>query len=382
MTKSAQASNRSAVEFMLAFVLMLIATLVFFPKGAYAQLDQGAIFGTVEDTTGAVIPSAQVTLTNTDTGFALQTETNGQGFYTFSPIKIGHYRASISKDGFKTLTQNNIQVNVQQRLELTVRLQPGDANTTVIVSEEPPILQTGEGSTGMTLNTQAIQNAPLNQLNWVYLVHLAPGVTPSSGTGARGAATGDFMANGQRAEQNNFILDGTDNNVNIPDFLNGSSFAVNPPPDALSQFKVQTTAFSAEFGHSAGAVVNASVKSGTNSIHGDVWEDFRDDKLNAANWNTPTKPKFHRNLFGATFGAPVIPNHLFLFGYGDGNRITAASSTLLSVPTPLMRQGDFTELLNPSLTPSGFATQLYQPGSAGSQRLSCNGQNNVICSGQ
>ena len=139
----------------------------------------------------------------------------------------------------------------------------------------------------------------------MYLAQLAPGACPRPGSRAKG--TGDFDANGMRAEQNNFVLDGMDNNAVTVDFLGGASYLINPPPDALAEFKVSTSNYSAEFGHSAGAVVNASIKSGTNQIHGDLWEYFRNDYLDAHDWVTPPAadtPEYRQNQFGATLGFP------------------------------------------------------------------------------
>lgn len=348
----------------------------------HAQMDQGAIVGTVQDSSGAVISGALVDLINTDTGLALHTTTDKNGVYVFSPIKIGSYQISASMQGFATTTQENLHLNVQQRLDVLLQLKPGSVSTTVNVSTAPPLLQTDDGSTGTTFSSRTLESVPLSQLNYVWLVQMAPGVTGSVGTGARGQLSGDFVANGQRPEQTNYVLDGVDNNVAIQDFMNGSSSVITPPPYALSEFKVQTTAYSAEFGHSAGSAVNATTKSGTNAIHGALWEYFRDSTLNTAAWESLTKPPFHQNLFGATFGAPILKNKLFFFGYGENNRVLNGVTYTESVPTALMRQGNFTELLNPSLTSSGEAIKLYQPGSAGTVPLTCNGQANVICSNQ
>ena len=151
---------------------------------------------------------------------------------------------------------------------------------TVTVTAAPPLLQSESASVGQVMSTETINDTPLNGRNWVYIAQLTAGVDPGlSAGGARGGGTGDFSANGQRTTQNNFILDGVDNNVNVDDFQNGASYNVRPPPDALAEFKIDTSNYSAEFGHSAGAVLNASIKSGTNQIHGDVWEYVRNNKL-------------------------------------------------------------------------------------------------------
>ncbi len=227
------------------------------------------------------------------------------------------------------------------------------------------------------MSTQTINDIPLNGRNAVYVAQLAAGVV--QGVGGRGVGTGDFTANGQRPTENNFILDGIDNNTAVPDFLNGASFVVNPPPDALAEFKIQTSNYSAEFGHSAGAVMNTSIKSGTNQIHGSLWEYFRNTSLDAKDWNALSIPTYHENQFGATLGTPILKNKLFFFGYAEANRIVFGNPFTVSVPSALMRTGDFSELLNPALTSSATAVTLYQPGSAGTQLLLCNGQQNVIC---
>jgi hypothetical protein len=349
----------------------------------FSQTDQGGITGVVQDTSGAVIPNAHITVTNIDIGLALETKTNESGIYTVAPIKIGNYTVTAAAPGFRTVTRENLRVDVQQRLGVNVTLPAGAVSETVTVSDAPPLLQTQEGSVGQVISADTINNTPLNGRNWVYIAQLTAGVAPPFGN-TRGSGTGDFVANGQRAEQNNFILDGVDNNTNLVDFLNGSSFVVRPPPDALAEFNLQTSNFSAEFGHSAGAVLNASIKSGTNQVHGDVWEYARNTSLDARNWNALTIPPYHENQFGATFGFPILRNKLFYFGDAEANRISIGNTNVLTTPTPLMRQGNFSELLNTSLTGAAHPVQLYQPNSGGgaNNQVSCNGQNNVLCSGQ
>ena len=350
----------------------------------FAQADQGTITGVVQDSSGAVIPNAAVTLTSTETNLALQTTSNATGIFIFSPVKIGDYKLSAGAPGFSTVLQDHLHLNVQQRLNVPLTLNPGSVQQTVTVDSAPPLLQNQETSTGQVISTQTINDTPLNGRNWVFIAQLTAGVDP--GNGSRGSGTGDFSANGQREEQNDFILDGVDNNTDTEDFLNGASFVVRPPPDALSEFKVQTSDYSAEFGHSAGAVVNATIKSGTNNMHGDLWEYFRNDVLDARDYFAQTVPEYRENQFGATLGFPIIRNKLFFFGDTEANRIVQGSPTTITVPTALERQGNFSELLNPSINGTGIPIQLYQPGSAGgpggSATLSCHGQNNVFCPGQ
>ena len=349
--------------------------------GLQAQVDQGAITGMVEDSTGAAIANAHVTLTNTDTGLILQRDANASGVYVFSPVKIGNYQVSASAPGFETTSQQNVRVDIQQRLNVDLKLRPGAATENVTVSSEPPLLQTQDSAVGEVISTETINETPLNGRNWVYIAQLTAGVAPPFGN-TRGSGTGDFVANGQRAEQNNFILDGVDNNTNLIDFLNGASFVMRPPPDALAEFSLQTSNFSAEFGHSAGAVMNASIKSGTNQIHGDAWEYLRNTNLDSKDWDATSIPPYHQNQFGATLGLPIWKNRLFYFGDMEANRISIANPETTTVPTALMRTGDFSELLNTNLTNQGVPVQLYQPNSGGAQTLQCNGNNNVFCQNQ
>ena len=238
-----------------------------------AQVHQGAITGVVTDTTGASVTGATVTLIATDTGLDLQQTTDRSGIYTFSPVKIGRYSVKASAAGFAVTARENIVLNIQSRPSVNLSLKPGEQSETVTVSTAPPLLETQTGAIGQVVEAKVINETPLNGRNWAFIAQLTNGVTPSLGN-TRGSGKGDFIANGQRATQNNFILDGVDNNTNLVDFLNGSTFVQRPPPDALAEFNVQTSNYSAEFGHSAGAVMNASIKSGTNAIHGNLWDTF------------------------------------------------------------------------------------------------------------
>lgn len=349
------------------------------PECVFAQADQGSVSGVVTDSSGAVVAQAKVTLTDVDTGLVLKTQTSATGVYFFSPVKIGNYSVSATAPGFSTTTQQGIHVDAQSKLNIPIALKLGAVSQSVTVSTAPPLLQTESGSVSQVMSTRTINNMPLNGRNAMYVAQLAPGVV--SGIGGRGLGTGDFTANGQRPTQNNFILDGIDNNTAVPDFLNGSSFVVNPPPDALAEFNVQTSNYSAELGHSAGAVMNTSVKSGTNELHGDLWEYVRNTDLDAQDWNAKKIPAYHENQFGATLGAPILKNRIFFFGYAEANRIVYGQTYTESIPSEPMRTGDFSELLNPALTANGAAVTLYQPGSAGTQALACNGQQNVMCPG-
>ncbi|WP_246153427.1 TonB-dependent receptor [Terriglobus albidus] len=380
---NARAVNQLCTRRGMAWVLsMLLALVSLATHPLYAQVDQGAITGTVSDPSGAAVPNATVTVTNVDTGFVLTDRTDSRGTYTFSPIKIGKYSVKVTASGFSTKQQENIQLHVAERATVDIALQVG-AEETVVVTTEAPLLQTGDGSTGQVIEAQTIVDTPLNGRNYVFIAQLAAGIAP--GNGSRGSGKGDFSANGMRSEQNNFLLDGVDNNVNVVDFFNGASYSVKPPPEALAEFKVQTGAYSAEYGHSAGAVVNVSVKSGTNSIHGSAWEYIRNDAFDIHEWasfGNPV-PKYRQNQFGGTLGFPIIKDKLFLFGDVEANRIIFGESGNITVPTTLMRQGNFSELLNPAKTGNSNPVQLLQPNSGNiATPMSCNGQNNVLCASQ
>ena len=351
--------------------LFVLGFCCVFTGMALAQVDQGAINGVVKDTKGAVVQGAQVTLTNTDTNFSLKNTTDAKGNYSFSPIKIGHYILSASAPKFATTTQENITVNIQDILNIGLTLKPGGVSETVTVTSAPPILDNENATVGQVMDTDTINATPLNGRNWVYIAQLTAGVAPGlSAGGARGGGTGDFSANGQRTTQNNFILDGVDNNVNVDDFQNGASYNVRPPPDALAEFKIDTSNYSAEFGHSAGAVLIASVKSGTNKFHGDAWEYVRNNRFDGADWTAGgVVPAYHQNQFGATLGGPIWKNKLFYFGDAEMNRIAIAYPLLLSVPTATERTGDLSEWFLTAKTGKNAPFGFFEPNSAGQVAL-------------
>ncbi len=328
---------------------------------ARAQVDQGSISGTIRDSSGAGIPGAKITVTNTATDFAITVTTDSSGNYTATPLKLGNYTVKVHAVGFAEATQDNVQVNVASTTTADVQVGVEGTQQNVVVTSAPPALQTEEASTGQVVSSEVINDTPLNGRNFTFIAQLSAGVEPSE-QGSRGANKGDFSANGQRSEQNNFILDGVDNNANLVDFLNGASFVIKPPPDALQEFKVQTGDYTAELGHSAGAVLNVATKSGTNRFHGDLWEYFRNDVLNDRDFFQTFKPKYRQNQFGATLGGPLIKDKLFFFGDAEANRIIFGQTGIFTVPTLAERTGDFSDLLNAANNGRGQAYNLYQPG--------------------
>jgi hypothetical protein len=333
----------------LADCLTLLCLAFLFVQGrAFGQVEEGSITGLVQDPTGAVVPKAEVSLLNTDQGITLQTRTDASGSFTFSPVRAGHYSITVTAQGFAKTTQTALTVNVAQSLQVNIVLKVGQATESVQVNTAPPLLQTEEASVGQVVGSQEINDLPLNSRNFTFLAQLGAGMqTPEADTRGN-AANGAFSANGLRPAQNNYLLDGIDNNSGAVDFLNGTNYIILPPVDAIQEFKVESADFSAELGRAAGAVVNATVKSGTNNIHGAAWEFFRNDKLDAADYfenNTGVKKgELRKNQFGADIGGPIIKNKVFFFGDYEGNRRVQGTIGTGDVPTALERSSGYTNL--------------------------------------
>jgi len=347
---------------------MAFFLLTFVSQGAFAQLDQGSITGTITDSSGANIAGATVTLTNVNTGLTFSRTTNGAGEYTFTPLKIGDYKLKVSAPGFESVERTNLRVDVSDQIGLNLKLKPGNVTQTVEVSAEAQ-LQIEDASTGQVFTTSQLEDLPILDRNYLFLAELTTGVNAPNQGNTQTSGSGAFSSNGSRASQNNFILDGVDNNSNMQDFLNGATYAVRPPPEALEEFKVQSSNYSAELGRSTGAAVNASIKAGTNTVHGSLWEYLRNDRLTALNYNfnAPTpepSTAYHENIFGATLGGPILRDKLFIFADGQGTRVSIyqPQQTNLTVPTAAVRTGDFSQYLNPDLTNGNNAITLYKTG--------------------
>jgi Carboxypeptidase regulatory-like domain len=318
----------------------------------HAQVDTGTILGTVTDSSGAPVHGANVTLTNEGTSAALSTTTGADGGYKFTPVMIGSYKLSASYQGFQTTTQTHIQVNVGADVVIDFSLKPGQVSEIVEVTSTTPVLETQNASVGQVVDSRSVNDLPLNGRNFTFLAQLAAGVNSPQADTRGNAASGAFAANGDRPAQNNYLLDGIDNNSDTVDFLNGTNYVVLPPVDAIQEFKVQTSDFSAEFGRSGAAVLNATIKSGTNNFHGDVWEFFRNDKLDAADFfeNAGGIPKgeLRQNQFGFTVGGPVVlpkfngRNKVFFFADYEGFRRVQGTILTGSVPTAAERASGYT----------------------------------------
>lgn len=329
-----------------AFTVLFLLMLVVLAAPLFAQKDAGAIVGVVRDASGAVVTDAKVTVTDVERGTEVVVSTNTEGQYVASPLKIGRYSVTVERKGFKKAVAGPVQVNIQDRVGVDVKLEPGMATEIVNVSSERPQLETETSDLGQVVDSRTINALPLNGRNYAQLALLGTGVAAAE-PGSRVETTYGFSANGARSLQNNFLLDGIDNNANLGDVLNGAAYVVQPAVDAIAEFKVETNAYSAEFGRGNGAVMNAVIKSGTNQIHGDVWEYLRNEKLDAVNaFDIFGQQPYKQNQFGFTLGGPIIKNKLFFFGDYEGLRIRHALPQLSTVPTPAEISGDFSAFLD------------------------------------
>lgn len=348
-----------------ARLALLLSAVLLWIRPLAAQIDQGAIRGTVLDQSGAVVPGAKVTVTNEDTGLVLETTSAGDGAYSFSPIKIGNYTVAVQKPGFQTVSHAHVGVHVSEQVKVDFQLEPGQVNQQIEVTSALPLLETQSSTVGQDLTRQQVNDLPLNGRNYTMLARIAPGVTAMSS--GRVSATGGFTANGLPWSHNSYILDGIDNNNDTVDYLNGAAFVILTPPDAVQEVNVQTSNFSAEYGRAGSAVVNATTRSGTNRLQGDLWEYLRNDKLDASSWSANraglTKPELRQNQFGFTIGGPVyIPhvynghNKTFFFGDYQGTRIAQTALKNPTVPTALERSSGFTNFQELIYTQSGTLT--------------------------
>src|SRR5712691_9978101 len=320
---------------------------VFSVCAALAQVDSGGISGVVSDTTGAVIPGARVRIVQENTNVATDLLTNASGFYAHPGTRPGAYRFAATQESFRAERRTGIELRVQDRLEVSFQLEVGTASAEVTVSAAAPLLESETSSLGQVIEEKTITDLPLNGRNFIQLATLGAGTLPSTRTAERD----NFISNGARAVQNSYLLDGIDNRNRIMGFDKSSAQIVQPIIDGIQEFKVQTATFSAEFGQAAGGVVNVTMKSGTNSYHGNVFEFLRNSDLDATPYFQPAggKPLFIQNQFGATLGGPVIRNRMFFFAGWQSSREVNAAPQIASVPTSDTRQGVFPgKVTNPS----------------------------------
>jgi hypothetical protein len=358
-----------AMTVVLAISLMLAGV-------AAAQKDTGSIVGTVRDQSGAAVMGAKVDVTDVDRGTSFDTTTNSTGEYVAGPLKSGRYNVTVQKSGFKKSVVGPIELNVQERPAVDVTLQVGRVEEAVTVTSQGQQLETETSDLGQVISARRISTLPLNGRNYAQLAQLGAGVAPSE-PGSRVSASYGFSANGARALQNNFLLDGVDNNANLGDVLNETAFVIQPSVDAIAEFKVQTNAYSAEFGRGNGAILNAVIKSGTNQFHGGFYDFLRNEKLDATNpFEAFGRQPYRQNQFGFTIGGPIIKSRTFFFADYEGLRVRQAIPHLSLIPTATMIGGDFSDALTGTIAPQ--VDPITGVPIANSTALDCNGNPSFV----
>ncbi|MDQ2900923.1 MAG: TonB-dependent receptor, partial [Acidobacteriota bacterium] len=333
-----------------------------------AQTITGTITGTVTDASGAVAPNVTVTATNTNTNLTNETKTNPAGVYTLPFLPIGSYTVSAEAAGFKKAVIGPFSLETNQTARVDVSMAVGQVSERVEVTGAAPILQTETAQTGAIITAKDAADLPVNGRNFTQLTLLAPGaVTPNPGsfTGPRQFGGGRPYVNGNREQSNNFLLDGVDINEPIDNLV-----GYNPNVDALQEMQVLTGNGSAEFGNGNGAIVNMSTKSGSNAFHGNAFEFFQNDRLNANSYfnnrNGAAKQAYHQNIYGGTFGGPIKRDRLFFFVDYQGTKARNSGPSSATVVPQSLRNGDLslysTQKIVDPLTGLAFPNNVIPPG--------------------
>ncbi len=335
----------------------LAAALLFLSAPVLAQQDQGVITGTIMDATGAVIPGAAVSIRETNTGITVDRQANASGTYVSGPLKVGVYEISVETEGFKKSVRSGVEIHAGDRMGLNFNLEVGNVVEVVEVTGTTPLLETESATLAYTVERQQIEDLPISGRNYQSLALLTSGVVPEIGGRDRGPLGdsrlgGGFVSHGQPVGQNNFLIDGIDNNSTIMGQQDRKAQALIPSMDAVQEFKVQTSNYSAEYGRNAGAVVNVTIRGGTNDFHGSAYEFLRNDAFDAReafarndrDGDGKADPEILRqNQYGATFGGPIKKNTAFFFASWEAWKLRKSQSDILTIPTQLERSGDFSQ---------------------------------------
>lgn len=306
----------------------------------YSQFDTAAVLGTVRDGSGLPVQNAVVTLSSIQTGVRTTTTTDSAGSYQFLTVRIGEYRVSAENAGFKTAMSAAFTVTVNARQRVDLNLEVGAVSESVTVNDAVAQLETDSSSRGTVVGGRQIVNLPLNGRAYADLALLAPGVRRSGIANSRDAS---FNVNGMRSSQNNFVVDGVDNNSYGTSNQGFSNQVVQLSPDAVQEFRVETNNFSAEFGRAGGAVINATIRSGTNQFHGAAWHYLRNTALNATGFFKPVnneKPVLIQNQFGGAIGGPIVKEKMFFFADYESFRRISKRITFSTLPLMEERQGN------------------------------------------
>jgi hypothetical protein len=356
-TPKRSALGRRAIAF--GSAIALFACLLI--SHGSAQTTTGTISGTVTDSTGSIVPNANIIVTGVQTGISQSTQSNASGNYIFPALTTGDYTLSIQAAGFGSEKQTGLHLDVSQDLVSNVVLKVGNVTETISVSAAAALVELRESQLSTTVERKQISDLPLNGRAAISLVQLVPGVTTFTPSATIGDTAGNkFSLNGNRTNENSYYLDGS---YDTSFMSQGGN--VFPNPDALQEFRVLTNNFDAEYGRYPGGVVNAITRSGTNAYHGLAYDYLRNSALNLKNYFATRITPLVQNQFGAAFGGPIIRNKAFIFGSYEGLRISTPTqilSTSVNLPTAAEEQGNFTALPTSK-----------QP------NVSCNGVSGVIC---
>lgn len=334
---------------MLCVVVVAISVFYTTSVSMHAQVTGGTISGTVTDTTGRVVANARISFANVETGVSREVTTNDEGFYSAPNLLAGTYNVKFTAPGFNTEAKSGITLTVAASVTLDQTLRVGSITETVSVQSEVPAVQTSSSDISAVVNATTVRELPLNGRSWTDLAELQPGVNAihtqpdfSAGTDRGNRGFGQQLTiSGARPQQNNYRLDG----VSLNDYANGAPGSVlggNLGVDAIQEFSVITSNYSADYGKTSGGVVNAITRSGTNQIHGSVYEFLRNSRLDAKNYfDDPTQsiPPFKRNQFGGAIGGPIVKDHTFFFADYEGIRQSKGISTVATVPSENARAG-------------------------------------------
>src|SRR4029079_710737 len=330
-------------------LLVVVALLALLPTAAFAQVDRATLTGTVKDGAGAVLPGATVTVTNVATGVTASQTTTETGSYLLVNLIPGRYQVDVELSGFKKSSQI-VTLDVGQRARVDATLEVGNFNETVTVAETTQLLNPNDATLGGVVPQMQVANLPLAIRNWDDLLTLVPGVQQDryteQGGGTSFGRTGGINVHAARARQNNSLLDGVDNNSISENVQELTTQVSRPSVDAIQEFKVVTSPYSAEYGRSPGAAVSVSTKSGTNGLKGTGYEYFRNDAMDTIDFFSKKagapKPANDQNQWGGNAGGPIVKNKAFFFGDYESTRITKGVTRLTRVPTADERAGIFT----------------------------------------
>lgn len=333
---------------------LVLGLLCAFSSMLFGQFDSASILGTIKDSQGGAIANVKVILKSLDNGVEQNAVTDADGNYQFGSAKIGRYEVSASAPGFKKAVAQPFTATVGARQRLDLTLQVGDVAESVTVSDAAAVLETETSSRGTVVSAQQILNLPLNGRAYADLALLAPGVRRSLLTAFAGRDA-SFNVNGMRSSQNNFVIDGVDNNAYGTSNQGFSNQVVQISPDAVQEFRIETNNFSAEYGRAGGAVINATIRSGGNQFHGAAWEFLRNTNLNAFGFfkndlnrdgriDKSDKPVLKQNQFGVAIGGPIKKNKMFVFGDYEGYRRNSSTPTFSTLPQADLQAGNFNSI--------------------------------------